>query len=114
MTCSKEKPMFTPKLNRYAICLVGFPETVFDHEYGYASHDLEPDQHDDPNDIPCTLFVRGYVEARSPAEALELVLTSEKFADLRLEMEILDANGDRYELIAEEAQFFEGEPESDY
>lgn len=106
--------MSHPKLIRYAICLTGSQEPVFDHEYGYASHDLEPDQYDDPNDIPCSVVVRGYVEARSPEEALEIVFTCETFADLRLEMEILDANGDRYELIAEEAQFFESEPESDY
>lgn len=113
MNCSKEKTVFTPKLSQYAIRLVGFPEPVFDHVYGCASHEPELDQYD-PNDIPCSIVVRGYVEARSPEEALEIVFTCEKFADLRLEMEILDANGDRYELIAEEAQFFEGEPESDF
>lgn len=114
MSHSKEKIMSTPELIRYAICLVGSQKPVFDHEYGYASHDPEPDLHDDPNDIPCSVVVRGYVEARSPEEALEIVFTSEEFADLRLEMEILDANGDHYELIAEDAQFFEGEPVSDY
>lgn len=114
MNYSNEKIMSTPELIQYAICLVGSQQAVFDHGYGYyACDDPEPDQHDS-NDIPCSIVVRGYVEARSPEEALEIVFTSEEFADLRLEMEILDANGDHYDLIAEEAQFFDREPESDY
>lgn len=105
--------MYTLTLERYAICLAYFSAPVFDHEYGCDSHEPELDPHD-PDGIPCSVIVWGYVEARSRDEAKKLVLTSEKFADLRMEMEILDANGDHYELIAEEAQFFEGEPDSDY